>query len=576
MSERGDGRRALLLASKLALLAAFLVGTNLGVHRRITTIGWRPGLAVFASVWIIACAALLLLAFSPKRGARLFWTVPLVACSFVGFTFQVATATFMSVADLERLLGLIGFADNVTGFYGDILVSAAVWCLAGAIAINMPPYAGSAAMARRVAWAIEFAGVLQLVPVLTIGSILYARGGEGTDGLPVQYNGLAFLTVLGAERVLFEGAPPARHDVALRHDGVPPIRNIVLVMDESVRGDLLDINARDGIDTGTRSAGNALFNFGLASSIANCSATTNVALRYGATKTNYLRDIRTNPSMWRYAKKAGFRTVYIDGQRHNGHVHNLMTAEEMADIDQFIQLDTELKPFQKDLRIARILVDLLKTGDAARFVLINKMGSHFPYEGKYPPDQAVYRPTMSSNYSGNEADPQNLARPSDENADMRRRFKNSYLNSVRWNTREFFRTVLPEVDAAHTVLIYTADHGQDLHDDGRPGYGTHCTDGPAVPAEGTVPLFVITGIPAVATQMQPAAARNVGRVSQFNVFPTVLALMGYDREALAASRDFEPTLFSELPDDNQRFLSTFFVRWGKKPVWNRIAPHREG
>src|SRR5712691_10284378 len=159
MSERGDGRRALLLASKLALLAAFLVGTNLGVHRRITTIGWRPGLAVFASVWIIACAALLLLAFSPKRGARLFWTVPLVACSFVGFTFQVATATFMSVADLEWLLGLIGF-------YGDILVSAAVWCLAGAIAINMPPYAGSAAMARRVAWAIEFAGVLQLVPVL--------------------------------------------------------------------------------------------------------------------------------------------------------------------------------------------------------------------------------------------------------------------------------------------------------------------------------------------------------------------------------------------------------------------------
>src|SRR5262249_9817700 len=159
-------------------------------------------------------------------------------------------------------------------------------------ALNMPPYVRSATGARRVAWAIEFAGVLQLVPVLTIGSILYARGGEGTDGLPVQYNGLAFLTVLGIERALFEGPPPARQDVALRHEGVPPVRNIVLVMDESIRGDLLDLNVRDGIDTGTQGAGHALFNFGLASSIANCSATTNVAFRYGATKASYLHDIR--------------------------------------------------------------------------------------------------------------------------------------------------------------------------------------------------------------------------------------------------------------------------------------------
>ena len=86
---------ALFLTLKLALLVAFLVGSNVGVHRRITAIGWHSGLVVFASVWMIAGAALLLLAFSPNRGARLFWTVPLVVCSFVGFTFHAATATFM-------------------------------------------------------------------------------------------------------------------------------------------------------------------------------------------------------------------------------------------------------------------------------------------------------------------------------------------------------------------------------------------------------------------------------------------------------------------------------------------------
>src|SRR5439155_22726321 len=143
----------------------------------------------------------------------------------------------------------------------------------------------------------------------------------------------------------------------LRHAVTPPAPTIVFLTDDSVSGVLLDFIAGDGVATGTWSAGNGLFNFGLASSIAMCSATTNVAFRYGATKTHYLQDIRINPSMWRYAKKAGFRTVYIDGQRHHGHLHNLMTAEEMADIDQFIQLDTELKPVQKDRRIAQILVE---------------------------------------------------------------------------------------------------------------------------------------------------------------------------------------------------------------------------
>ncbi len=65
-----------------------------------------------------------------------------------------------------------------------------------------------------------------------------------------------------------------------------------------------------------------------------------------------------------------------------------------------------------------------------------------------------------------------------------------------------------------------------------------------------------------------AAQTNSGRASLFNLHPTLLQVMGYRPEDLARGNDFEPTLFQALPDENQRFLSDFFVRFGQKPVWN--------
>jgi len=118
--------------------------------------------------------------------------------------------------------------------------------------------------------------------------------------------------------------------------------------------------------------------------------------------------------MWRYAKKAGFRTVYIDGQRHHGHLHNLMTPEELATSTNFnpARHRAEAVPARTSAS-AQILGRSAEDGEAARFVFINKMGSHFPMKGvsagsgRLSADDELH-------YSGNEVDPQNLARPSDE------------------------------------------------------------------------------------------------------------------------------------------------------------------
>jgi hypothetical protein len=120
------------------------------------------------------------------------------------------------------------------------------------------------------------------------------------------------------------------------------------------------------------------------------------------------------------------------------------------------------------------------------------------------------------------------------------------------------------------VLLYMADHGQNLNEDGKSGYHTHCSTGNAPATEGMVPLAVLTGIPRVLADMRRAAAKNRDRVSQFNVFPSVLALLGYRPQDIARAATPELPLEADLPPGQRRFLSRFFVRLGLAPVWNSI------
>ena len=396
------------------------------------------------------------------------------------------------------------------------------------------------------------------------------RGGEGTDGFPIQYSGVAFLSVLGIETALSD-RPKVRRDVTLDPNRTQGVRHVVLVIDESVRGDLLDINSEHGVETGLLSADLPVVNFGIASSTANCSEASNVSVRMGLTRRNYLKELHSNPPIWAYAKRAGYRTAYFDGQRNGGNLQNHMNQQELQLIDEFVQLEANTPPHLRDILLARKLRTLLETSSSPQFILVNKMGAHFPYEGKYPSSDAIYKPTMAANYFGTEADPRGLGTDLDKSVDSRRRYKNSYLNAIRWNMSQFFGALLPGLNLADTVIIYTADHGQDLHEDGRPGYATHCTGGPAPAAEGSVPLAILTNHARLLPRLRKAAFENAGNASQFNVFPTLLRFMGFEPGDLKVTSGFEPSLFEALPKSNQEFLSTFYVRFGRAPVWNAIS-----
>src|SRR5690606_25402319 len=88
--------------------------------------------------------------------------------------------------------------------------------------------------------------------------------------------------------------------------------------------------------------------FGVAASMANCSAPAHVALRSGVDvrRAGPKTDLRRTPSIWGYAHAAGYRTLLIDGQT-SGAPQNLLLPPERALIDTALSMkggiDTDLQ-----------------------------------------------------------------------------------------------------------------------------------------------------------------------------------------------------------------------------------------
>jgi glucan phosphoethanolaminetransferase (alkaline phosphatase superfamily) len=115
-------------------------------------------------------------------------------------------------------------------------------------------------------------------------------------------------------------------------------------------------------------------------------------------------------------------------------------------------------------------------------------------------------------------------------------------------------------------LIYTSDHGQDLHERGNPGLNTHCGGDP-VEEEGLVPLVVIQGSALKTPDWQAQWAANKDRSSHYNIFPTLLQVMGYD---LASVEAVYGKPLSVSTADEFTFNYRFNARLGAKPQWKHI------
>jgi lipid A ethanolaminephosphotransferase len=411
----------------------------------------------------------------------------------------------------------------------------------------------------------SFAALGPLVGVGLLAAMLFVRGGEGARGLPAPFTPLAYSSLY-----LYEtgsGAGGARRDVALRPPGPGDRGDIVLIVDESVAANYLDLNGPGGVRSGLAEPrpGAVIHNYGYAASITNCSIGTNVTLRYGGTRADYRSINATGPSIWRYARKAGLKTVYIDGQRTGGGVHNLMDKDELDSIDLFVQFDS-VPVRDRDMAAADKLAALLADGES-QFILVNKVGGHFPVHDKFPDSHMRYRPILPRGGFTDISDTGSRAGFGGTAEDWRR-YRNSYRNTLLWNVGGFFDRLLARADLSRATLIYTADHGQDLHENGNPGLNTHCSTEP-VPQEGLVPLVVIEGEGRQTLDWGRTAAARRNQVSHYAIFPTLLALMGY---AEAEVRPVYGETIAAPRPEALSFNARFNARLGKEPVWIPIDP----
>ena len=118
-----------------------------------------------------------------------------------------------------------------------------------------------------------------------------------------------------------------------------------------------------------------------------------------------------------------------------------------------------------------------------------------------------------------------------------------------------------------SVFIYTSDHGQNFHDEGAEGYSTHCNR-PADNSEGRVPMMVITGHDRWQDKFRQAASDRQGSADHFQVYPTILQLLGYNQQSVSYHYNSDLLKGEKSPS---KFLQLFWTRFGTQPEWVNIS-----
>lgn len=233
--------------------------------------------------------------------------------------------------------------------------------------------------------------------------------------------------------------------------------------------------------------------FGEVSSMGNCSAPSNAALRWGVNvmQVSPRSDLRTVPPIWTYAKQAGYRTTLIDGQV-SGAPQNMVWEPERALIDDFVPakdgIDTDLKIAEK--------VNILLNRPGLDFIYVVLRGAHYAYESNYPKDLLPTNSTLLQ----------------------------KYVEAIRYSKQGFFEALFLNVDRNQIAAIYTSDHGQHLEE----GIVPHCSLQPGAD-EYSVPLLAFFPEPALSYLNLSTNTNDLTGRSHSQIFPTSLWLMGYDQ-----------------------------------------------
>jgi len=451
----------------------------------------------------------------PNRWAQLVYISGLAVLSIIGLSFRFINGQF---THWEAMLTIneFGFAGSaITEFISIIALATALTILAlSALFWWRPKLSSPLTSAPNV---ISVALLLPwLFPALYL---MIASGGYLMThfALPMK---VASSLVYVAQKPLYQGERTA---VSLTASELASQYHIMLIVDESIRGDLLSIN---GGPQSTTPYLNALFhqksternlavhNYGVVNATANCSARSNLLLRTGITAQRLPLETEAlfkQPNIFQYAQAAGFHSVYMDAQVEGRRLNNLFTQREIDRIDEYwvIKNHHDLPEHKLDQTMATDIGQRLAVAEEPQFYYINKAGTHFPYNVTFP----------AENYSASTEK------------------KETYIQALNWSVDEFFKVLIPQLSQAKlpAVVIYTSDHGQGLGEQGN--HSTHCLPKDVPVEQALVPLLLISVGDDEKGSLIKLFKQQVGVYSQFQVFPTLLTLLGYQSSTKEHGKD---------------------------------------
>ncbi|NNE99444.1 MAG: sulfatase-like hydrolase/transferase [Pyrinomonadaceae bacterium] len=318
-----------------------------------------------------------------------------------------------------------------------------------------------------------------------------------------------------------------------------PSNNIVLVVDESVRGDHLSLNGYRRETTPflqSLARQKILHNWGIAAAASTGSIFSFNTIITGLTpddfpeRTNF--KINTTPTIFQYAKAMKYQTHFFDGQMKNywgGIPQDKKWIDKFHPVNEFD--DNGFSPTTEiDNRIAKKVKNII-SGSKGNLIVIFKHGSHIPYQNNFPEERTKWKPSYVTTNK--------YAIPSESELDQ---VINSYDNSILYNVNTFFENLVDDYAEIpnNTVIIYTGDHGQSLFVGGKTSHGG------TTKAEANVPLFVIGKI--------DEKVDTAFRASHQNIFPTVLDLIGYP-EKLRSKTIAISLLKARSADSRPRFFN---------------------
>ena len=531
------------LVATVALCTIVLV-TNIGFVSRVGLLIGQERLftlVIYVAIWGMALGAMLIAAMQPDRLVRLFWATVIATSTAVGQLYYFASGSELSVFDVVSLWS----ARHETGramaeYTSHVLLAGLMFAATFAVIVAFP--SPSHHLIRR---GLRWLGWTPAVPVAVIAAIILMKDGGGSHGMPSQFTPVAVTSVALAK--VASSSMPDRLQVASGPAGKRAVRNVVMLIDESVRADYIDW--RPGNPYTPRLAGlRELFvDFGASASGSNCSHYSNVILRLSGSRSDLVGSIKRNPSIWQYAKAAGYRTVYIDGQaganKNPSRLQNFMTVVETNLIDRLVLVSGVDTPML-DYKLLDIVREELM-GDEPVFIYANKNGAHFPYDTSFPASETVFKPS-AANGQGKHAR------------------INAYRNSISWTVDRFFQQMVAHVSLDDTLLFYTSDHGQTFRD----GRLTHCSVQGADPREALVPLLALTGDRQLDRRLRNAASRNSGKASHFEIVPTVLDVMGFDPNLIVELHG--ASLFGALDGETRFSTGDIFGLFRKDVNWTPI------